>query len=73
MRTLLGSTFLLCAAYAGFHLIGSGKSPEHSAAATVLGSSGCTEAVLLRSSGGLLLTSCPPAGLGAVTHTAELP
>jgi hypothetical protein len=73
MRTLLGSALLLCAAYAGLHLIGSGKMFEHTAAATVAGSSGCTEAVLLRSTNGLLLTSCPPAALGTITHTAELP
>lgn len=71
MRTLLGSALLLYAAYAGFHVIGSGRTPEHATAAA--GNSGCTEAVLLRSTGRIMLTSCPPPGTGADTQTAELP
>jgi len=71
MRTLLGSTLLLCAAYAGFHVTGSGGTPQHAAAEA--GHSGCTEAVLLRSTGQIMLTSCPAPESDAVTQTAELP
>ena len=77
MRTLLGRcglALVFCAAgYAGLHSIGSALERNDPTALPDLSSAGCTEAILLRSAGRTLLSACPPAREGTVTHTAELP